>query len=234
GDTSVLGWQLMALMAAKDAGLRVNARVGAGVNQFLSRVEGGIEGDTVYGRFGTKYAYDLTKKRFTKATDTIGILSRMFMGVKPHHPAVTLVASKIAAGGPDAGDMYYNYYANQVMFQFGGQQWEDWQKKLTPVLVDSQAKDGHAVGTWYFDEGDQGATKAGRLYCTSLALMCLEEHYRHLRISKSVEELAEQFAEPDDEDAAAKEGKDAAAGDKEADAEGAANPDQGEDAKAGD
>lgn len=234
GDTSVLGWQLMALMAAKDAGLRVNAKVGAGVNQFLSRVEGGIEGDAVYGRFGTKYAYDLTKKRFSKATDTIGILSRMFMGVKSHHPAVTLVASKIAAGGPDAGDMYYNYYANQVMFQFGGQQWEDWQKKLTPVLVDSQAKDGHAVGTWYFDEGDQGATKAGRLYCTSLALMCLEEHYRHLRISKSVEELAEQFAEPDDEDAAAKEGKDAAAGDKEADAEGAANPDQGEDAKAGD
>jgi hypothetical protein len=229
GDTSVLGWQLMALMAAKDAGLRVNAKVGPRVNQFLARVEAGIEGDNVYGRFGTKYAYDMTKKRFSKATNTIGILSRLFMGVKAHHPAVTIVASKIAVDGPDPGDMYYNYYANQVMFQFGGQQWEDWQKKITAVLIKAQVKDGHAVGTWYFDEGDQGATKGGRVYCTSLALMCLEEHYRHLRISKSAEELAEQFAEPDEKEDAGDDKDGAGAGDGEDGAkDAAANDNEGD------
>ena len=30
--------------------------------------------------------------------------------------------------------------------------------------------------------GDHGSDSGGRLYCTVMALLCLEEHYRHLRI----------------------------------------------------
>ncbi|MFP6659401.1 MAG: hypothetical protein VB853_14555, partial [Pirellulales bacterium] len=52
-----------------------------------------------------------------------------------------------------------------------------------------------------FADDPHGSGPGGRLYCTVLALLCLEENYRHLRIAdghKAVEELEEELLEEPD------------------------------------
>ena len=78
--------------------------------------------------------------------------------------------------------MYYNYYATQLMFQYGGDPWEKWNSKMRDILVQAQAKEGAAEGSWFFAGGEPGASRGGRLYCTSLATLILEVYYRHPRV----------------------------------------------------
>jgi hypothetical protein len=64
-----------------------------------------------------------------------------------------------------------------------GDMWKKWNTELRDFLVSSQAKDGHAVGSWNIG-GDHGSKAGGRLYSTSMATMCLEVYYRHMPIYK--------------------------------------------------
>ena len=75
--------------------------------------------------------------------------------------------------------MYYNYYANQLLFHYGRKVWDKWNKELRDALVAAQNKEenSHEFGSWSFT-GDHGAERGGRLYCTSLAALCLEVYYR--------------------------------------------------------
>jgi hypothetical protein len=75
--------------------------------------------------------------------------------------------------------MYYNYYATQVMFHGQGEDWKKWNGVMRDQLVNSQSKEGHEAGTWFVADGDHGATRGGRVYCTSMAALILEVYYRH-------------------------------------------------------
>ncbi len=78
-------------------------------------------------------------------------------------------------------NMYYNYYATQVMHHYGGEQWTKWNTEMRDFLVATQSTDGHEYGSWFFPDGvDMGGGNAGRLYYTSLAAMTLEVYYRHM------------------------------------------------------
>jgi hypothetical protein len=65
------------------------------------------------------------------------------------------------------------------MHHMEGEVWATWNTKMKKMLLESQAKDGHEVGSW--GEGFAGHGSC-RLYCTSLATMMLEVYYRHLPI----------------------------------------------------
>jgi hypothetical protein len=75
-------------------------------------------------------------------------------------------------------NIYYNYYATQIMHQYGGEPWEAWNNQMRDFLTRTQATDGHESGSWYFDGGQ--AKKGGRLYVTAVSIMTLEVYYRHL------------------------------------------------------
>jgi hypothetical protein len=75
--------------------------------------------------------------------------------------------------------MYYNYYATQVMNQYGGELWERWNKVMRDQLVNSQARAGCPAGSWFFGGGGHGSQRGGRLYCTAMAAMTLEVYYRN-------------------------------------------------------
>lgn len=84
--------------------------------------------------------------------------------------------------GPDTRtgpDMYYNYYATQVMKHIGGRSWENWNAEMRDHLVKSQDKEGAAAGSWTPGRG-HAEEKGGRLYTTSLSCMTLEVYYRYL------------------------------------------------------
>ena len=169
GDTSVVGWQLMACKSGHMAYLKVPRNTILGVTKFL---------DFVQADNGAKYGY--TGPGAGPATTAVGLLCRMYLGWKHDKPALKAGVEYLHQMGP-SDNMYYNYYATQVMRHYGGEFWEQWNNRMRDPLVKAQDEKGHAKGSWYFTK-DPWAMKGGRLYCTSMATMILEVYYRHLPI----------------------------------------------------
>ncbi|PQO30107.1 hypothetical protein [Blastopirellula marina] len=167
GDTSVFGWQLMALKSALIGGLQVSSpRIGL-AEHFL---------DTVQTDQGAYYGYQRPGKQPT--TSSIGLLSRMYLGWRRDDPRLIRGAKFLATEGPSKRDMYYNYYATNVMAHRGGPEWTKWNDELSNYLVKSQSNRLYEAGSWRFD--DPYLEEGGRLYTTCLAAMILEVYYRHM------------------------------------------------------
>lgn len=172
GDTSVVGWCVMALKSGKMGNLVVPNSTFAGADRFLNYVS---------SNNGAYYGYDkpTAKVDGRQATIAVGLLCRMYMGWPKEHPGMEEGVKFLSKRGPSLGDLYYSYYATQVLRHHGGAEWEKWNKKMRDELVKSQEQEGHAAGSWYTGKGGH-AEKGGRLYATSLATMILEVYYRHM------------------------------------------------------
>ena len=171
GDTSVVGWQVMALKSGHMAYLKVPTGTVRGAYQFL---------DSVQANSGASYGY--TTPGAGDATSAVGLLCRMYLGWKKDNEALQRGVAIFDKKGP-TNNMYYNYYATQIMRHYGGDEWEKWNKVMREKMVNSQAKEGADKGSWYIG-GDHGARAGGRLYCTSMATMILEVYYRHMPLFK--------------------------------------------------
>jgi len=179
GDTSAVGWQLMALKSGHMAYLEVNPLVIKKAVEFLNSVQADD---------GAQYGY--TGPGGGPATSAVGLLCRMYLGWKKDHPGLDRGVTRLAKMGPSK-DLYFDYYATQVIHHVEGDRWISWNLKMRDMLVNTQVKKGHMAGSWYEGvEGGHGAHVAGRLYCTALATMILEVYYRHLPIygQQSVDE----------------------------------------------
>jgi hypothetical protein len=171
GDTSAVGWQLMALKSGNMAYLQVNPLTIKKAVQFL---------DSVQMRGGAAYGY--TDPGDRPGTNAVGLLCRMYLGWKKDHPALQEGVLALAKRGP-TNDMYYTYYATQIMHHMEGDVWQAWNERMKKLLLPSQSKKDHEAGSWHEGvNGGHGAHVAGRLYCTALATMTLEVYYRHLPI----------------------------------------------------
>ncbi|MCP4942592.1 MAG: hypothetical protein GY924_11515, partial [Planctomycetaceae bacterium] len=71
-----------------------------------------------------------------------------------------------------------NYYAAQVLRQYGGVECDKFNVEMRDYLVASQAQEGGAKASWYVKGGP--TSNAGRLCITSFATMMLEVYYRHM------------------------------------------------------
>ncbi|MCA9267341.1 MAG: terpene cyclase/mutase family protein, partial [Planctomycetales bacterium] len=172
GDTSAVGWQLMALKSGHMAYLQVPQGTVLGAMKFL---------DSVQSESGAKYGY--TGPGGGQSTTAVGLLCRMYLGWKKDNPGLQRGVEFIDKTGPSkSGNMYYNYYATQICRHNEGEVWERWNGSMRDWLVGQQAKDGAKAGSWYFRGGDHGCERGGRLYCTAMSTMILEVYYRHLPI----------------------------------------------------
>ncbi len=170
GDTTVSGWQIMALKSAQMAYLRVPQDTIYRATRFLDSVE--------FGQ-GAQYQYQPKIKEGKELTTTsVGLLCRMYTGWSLDHPGIEQGVKVLARPGPSMDNMYYNYYATQVMHQWGGAEWRDWNYRMRDYLVRTQSQEGHEAGSWQFNGSWSGP--GGRLYNTALAIMTLEVYYRHL------------------------------------------------------
>lgn len=178
GDTSVVGWQIMALKSGHMAYLRVPPVTVKKAFDFL---------DSVQSNSGANYGY--TGPGQGPATTAIGLLCRMYLGWKKDNPALQRGVKWLSDRGPSKNDFYYNYYATQVLRHWEGEEWVKWNNVMRDQLVNTQAQKGHETGSWY-EEGGHANESGGRLYCTAMATMILEVYYRHLPIyrSQSVDE----------------------------------------------
>jgi hypothetical protein len=175
GDTSAVGWQIMALKSGNMASLQVNPLTVKKSIDFLNSVE---------SKGGARYGYT-DNSTPTVGRTAVGLLCRMYLGWKKDHPALQDGIAYIAKTGP-TNDLYYDYYATQIMHHMEGEVWISWNKRMKELVLKQQATSGHETGSWHagFDNG-HAAEAAGRLYCTSLATMILEVYYRHLPIYRN-------------------------------------------------
>ena len=179
GDTTVTGWQLMGLKSGQMARLDVPTSTLYMVRRFLGSVQS--EG-------GARYGYMTPQPRNT--TTAIGLLMRMYTGWRRDHPGLQKGTAYLSQWGPSDDNMYYNYYATQVMHHWQGTEWESWNRKMRDYLIATQATTSHEAGSWYFSggRGDVG----GRLYNTAMAVMTLEVYYRYMPLYRE-RAVAEEF-----------------------------------------
>ena len=90
---------------------------------------------------------------------------------------------------PDAGDrdVYYWYYATQVMHNLQDSNWDRWNRQVRRVLIETQCRDGScAAGSWDPEHPSQDGwgVKGGRVFVTSLSTLTLEIYYRYLSLYK--------------------------------------------------
>ncbi|MEX0866482.1 MAG: hypothetical protein WD030_03930, partial [Pirellulales bacterium] len=106
GDTSVVGWQIMALKSGHMAHLQVPPTVVAKSSAWL---------DFVQFNSGAAYGYRKKNDRPAHGAMTaVGLLMRMYLGWDRSNPAMQMGVAELSKAGPSNSDMYYNYYATQV------------------------------------------------------------------------------------------------------------------------
>ena len=185
GDTSVTGWQIMAMQSAKAGRFIVNTNVMRDARRCL---------DSCAVENGSKYAYT-PGQGATPSMTAVGLLCQMYMGWKRDRPELKAGVEYLSQVGPSRENMYYNYYATQVLHHFGGEHWEKWNAKMREHLVTTQIKEGPAAGSWNVTDGHGGA--GGRIYQTALSIMTLEVYYRHLPLYRQLEVEERKSAEKD-------------------------------------
>ena len=177
GDTSVIGWQLMALQSARAARLHVPEETFELAEHFL---------DSVQYEDGARYAYQ-PRNRPTHVMTAEALLCRVYLGWSHDHRALLEGVQWLADDhlpSTRETNIYYWYYATQVFHHVGGPLWEQWNLRMRDVLVDTQEKHGRHAGSWQ-PRGDH-ASAGGRVYMTSLAVCTLEIYYRHLPLFRQI------------------------------------------------
>lgn len=190
GDNSIVGWQIQALHAASlTQDIKVNPNVIKRAIGFLEFTGTGT-GKSMYGYTGpnvqTGPATNLT---------AIGLLMRYYIdgwragklgfdeGVKG------LMARAPSPTNPPRFDMYYYYYATQVVRFYGKDEWATWNEG--PKGADGMRKGG--VQSWLISLQDRGRTErgswqpeaswigssCGRVGTTAMCLLTLEVYYRY-------------------------------------------------------
>ena len=81
----------------------------------------------------------------------------------------------------DAPNVYYWYYATQVVHHMGGDAWDEWNRTMRRALPRAQIKTGRERGSWS-PSGDKYGFVGGRLFSTCFCVYMLEVYYRHLPI----------------------------------------------------
>ncbi|MCU0704333.1 MAG: terpene cyclase/mutase family protein [Fimbriiglobus sp.] len=184
GDTSIVGWQVQALHSAKMCKeLKVDPKVLERAMKFLDSVASKPKNSSIACTFG--YSSPGARPSLT----AVGLLCRYYLnGWGPNSPGmrdgVDYLLKEYPADPKETFDMYYYYYATQVLHFREGEEWhKQWNPKMRDMLVGKQVKDPNkpAVdGSWDPDGGQWIGPHCGRLGTTALCLLTLEVYYRHL------------------------------------------------------
>ena len=170
-DMSVTGWFVMALQSARMAGLEVP-------QDTLYRVGGFI--DSVGDQEQILYSY-VPHQVATPSMTAEAVLCRQYLGWQKddHRLRASVDYLNDHPVNWEERNVYYWYYATQVLHHMGGEPWVKWNKVMRQIVPEHQVSKGRERGSWD-PAGDQWGGTAGRLYTTCLSTYMLEVYYRHL------------------------------------------------------
>ncbi len=190
GDTSVFGWQVMALQSARAPrlGLEVDSATLKLADYFLDLVAASRRAAARENcPEGALYCYQKSSGH-SAAITAEAILCRMYLGWKRDDPRLIAAINWLIdenMPSEDEQNIYYWYYGTQAMHHFGGQPWEIWNSRMRELLIGSQESRGRYPGSWDPD-GFRWGGQGGRIYTTALAVCTLEVYYRHLPLFKQI------------------------------------------------
>src|SRR6185503_17021394 len=152
-DTTVSGAQMVALFAARNAGIGVSEDAIQKGLKFYAQCQSGDGGFGYTGPGGSNMP-----------RTAIGSLLFMLAKQKSANPCKAAVAFlKSATFNETHYFHYYLYYASQVYFHLAGEAWEQWNKLNVQLMRTTQKADGG----W---DGSQGPTFSSACSLLSLAL----------------------------------------------------------------
>jgi len=190
GDLSISGWNIQALKAAKNAGVKVK-----GLDEAMRKALDFCK--AVYDDKTHRFGY-AKKGGGSEGLLGVGILSMMFLGAgdsKEARGAIREASAKVKCDWSKAkeGNSYVWYYITQAMFQGGGSYWVSWNREFRDTLLKNQMPDGHwtvpgsrddvpvrppnADEKWH---AQVGHPKDSPVYHTTMLCMMLEVYYRFL------------------------------------------------------
>jgi hypothetical protein len=180
GDTSVFGWQMFALRSARLSGLKIPRNVAKGCRAYLDEAAADEKKIT--------YAY-LPGGPGTPVMTAEALLSRQYLGWPRDLPALVKGTGHIAADLNQSTErnIYYWYYATQLLHNMQNKDWERWNVRVRDGLVAMQMTSaGCERGSWdpFVPQPDRWGTAGGRLFMTSLSVLTLEVYYRYLPLYK--------------------------------------------------
>ena len=168
-DLSIIGWQLMFLRSAKNAGFDVptesiDAAVGCVERHFSDKL----------GTFEYAIGDGYTSRAMTGA----GILALAHAG-RHNTPQAKQAAKKLLElsfleynGSPDGLDRYHYslFHCTQAAHQLGGDYWDRFFPPVARVLMKNQSADGG----WQAEISRHGDGRYGRAYTTALVVLILQ------------------------------------------------------------
>ena len=170
-DTSVTGWQVMALHSARMAGIELPEKPFDLARRWLDFAGGGEHG----GLYGYQSPTDISR-----AMVATGMFCRQLDLVPPSNPKM-IESAKLMKRYPirdNNPDLYYIYYGTLALYQHQGSIWQEWNNNLKRILPKIQVKTGNLAGSWNLSRSN---TKGGgRIASTTLAILSLEVYYRIL------------------------------------------------------
>ena len=183
-DTSVTGWQVLALKAARTAGLDVPDAAFAGAQRWFQRATN-TEGRTGYlspGSGSSMLAANDGKFDAVPCMTAVAVVCRIFTGERLSSEAVRSGA-KIVADSPPAWsgrklNFYYWYYGTYAMYQVA-RHWKGWEKDMLAAVMPHQRDKGCVDGSW--DPVGEWCLQGGRVYATAINALTMEIYYRYAR-----------------------------------------------------
>jgi hypothetical protein len=181
GDLSITAWVVQAFLAGKAGGLTVPERTLKLADDFVDSCEDGANKGCYCYKFGGTRTPSMTGAALVTRLELIAI--------KLDNPKVRdgIDYLKTSPPGKDS-NLYQDYYVARTMHRLSREAWMEW-------FVGKDGKDGlrdyllkrmdtgdnvpTLAGSWA-PAPDGYEKNAGRLFSTSLALLCLQTPYRHV------------------------------------------------------
>ena len=184
GDTSVFGWQMICLRSGSIAGIPVPAKVINGCRNYLDAAAADVSKSTYAYRPGSRVSPVMTAE---------ALLCRQYLGWSRDSAALRKGAAQVYKHSMTSGDrnLYYWYYAAQLLHNIGGEPWERWNQRIREELIANQVGGkGCDRGSWdpSSPQPDRWGRAAGRHFTTCLSLLTLEVYYRYLPLYRERDE----------------------------------------------
>ena len=166
GDTSVFGWQVMALHSIEEAGVKIPAETRRLAFRWLD--------------FASKpphrvlAGYQNASPR--KAMTAEALFSRILLGQELTDEQIREACDYIDFPGETDRMYYYWYYASLALMQLQNDAWRRWNPRVRDTLVRYQQRDG----SWDEKRASRYGRRGGRIYATALSTLTLEVYYRYL------------------------------------------------------
>lgn len=181
GDTSVFGWQMLALRSAQLAGLKVSPEVFQSASKYLDRAAVDAK--------KTAYAYQPGGQN-SPIMSAEALLVRQYLGWPRESSDLSKGVKNVSTHLLKDQDrnIYYWYYATQLLHNMQNLAWKEWNPRVRNGLVAMQTQGaGCDRGSW--DPArpvpDHWGVQMGRHYTTAMSILTLEVYYRYLPLYKA-------------------------------------------------